>query len=87
MNISMKMRLLRFLGGAIMMMAAIPDAHATPAPIVACSSLTDVYQPHHPKGRYHVGCAYRGYPESARALSCQWQDQRASRCGWTNLRH
>ena len=49
MNISMKMRLLRFLGGAIMMMAAIPDAHATPAPIVACSSLTEFTSPTIPK--------------------------------------
>src|SRR5262245_15644461 len=49
MNISMKMRLLRFLGGAIMMVAAIPDAHATPAPIIGCSSLTEFTSPTIPK--------------------------------------
>jgi feruloyl esterase len=35
-----KMRLLGFLGGVIMMMAAVPDSHATRAPIIGCSSLT-----------------------------------------------
>src|SRR5881392_30888 len=35
-----QVRLLGFLGGAIMMMAAVPDSHATRAPIIACSSLT-----------------------------------------------
>lgn len=49
MNIFTKARLLGCLGGAIMMMAAIPDAHATPAPIVACSSLTEFTSPTIPK--------------------------------------
>jgi pimeloyl-ACP methyl ester carboxylesterase len=40
MYISTKMRLLGFLGGAIMMMAAVPDSHATRAPIIDCSSLS-----------------------------------------------
>ena len=45
----LEVRLLGFLGGAIMIMAAIPNAHASPAPIVACSSLTEFTSPTIPK--------------------------------------
>jgi pimeloyl-ACP methyl ester carboxylesterase len=49
MDISTKMRLLGFLGGAIMTMAAVPDSHATRAPIMGCSSLTTFTSPTVPK--------------------------------------
>ena len=49
MNISTKVRLLGFFGWAIMVMAAVPDAHATRAPIIACSSLTAFTSPSVPK--------------------------------------
>jgi pimeloyl-ACP methyl ester carboxylesterase len=48
MDISMKVRLLGFLGWAIMMMA-VPDSHATRAPIMGCSSLTAFTSPTVPK--------------------------------------
>jgi hypothetical protein len=49
MDISMKVRLLGFLGWAIMMMAAVPDSHATRTPIMGCSSLTTFTSPTVPK--------------------------------------
>ena len=42
-----QVRLLGFLGGAIMMVAATPDSYATRSPIIPCSSLTDSHHKKH----------------------------------------